>query len=50
MLANKKDERLSLKELFLYGFNYTVGITFIFGFKDFFNTTGGGANLGMHVI
>lgn len=53
MLATKKDARLSLRELFIYGFNYTVGITFIFGFSSLFNhpdKEGVGANLGLHII
>lgn len=54
MLATKKDARLSLRELFIYGFNYTVGITFIFGFSSLFNhddlKEGAGANLGLHII
>lgn len=50
MLATKKDARLSLRELFIYGFNYTVGITFIFGFSSLFNKEGDGGNLGLHII
>lgn len=59
MLATRKDERLSFRELFLYGFNYTVGITFIFGFSTLFNSKGlpegtglpeSGSNLGLHII
>lgn len=50
MLATKKDARLSLRELFIYGFNYTVGITFIFGFSSLFNQEEPGANLGLHII
>ena len=59
MLATRKDARLSLRELFLYGFNYTVGITFIFGFSTLFNSQGlpkgvglpeAGSNLGLHII
>lgn len=57
MLATRKDERLSFRDLFLYGFNYTVGITFIFGFSTLFNSRGlpeggpkSGSNLGLHII
>lgn len=54
--SSRKDARLSLKELVIYGFNFTIAVNFIFAFHGFFNNDINHThqdhydNLGLHML